>query len=100
MQSELDQLAEELTLRVEINKYGTIRYYNSDNQLHRIYGPAAILSGGLKLWYQNNKRHRLDGPAVMYANGDNAWYIDGIQYTEEEFNKHPDVIEYAKSKKQ
>ena len=89
---ELDELAEELTLRVDVRPSGTIGYYNSDGQLHRIHGPAIILSDGTKFWYQNGKRHRLDAPAVIWANGVKYWYIDGIGYTEEEFNNHPLVI--------
>ena len=75
--TELDRLADELKYRIEVNSYGTIRYFN-----------------------ENNKKHRLDGPAVIFTNGDKCWYINGMQYIEEEFNTHPLVIEYAKSKQQ
>ena len=119
----LDQLAEELKSHVVVDGGRVIRYYNSDNQLHRINGPAAIYPNGTefwcqngeyhrkdgpalnwyngaKEWYQNDKPHRLDGPAVIWPNGDRFWYIDGIRYPEERFNAHPDVIAYAKSKQQ
>ena len=98
MHAELDQLAEELTLRCEVNEYGIIRYYNSNDEVHRIGGPAVIYPSGSKYWIQNDKLHRLDGPATVYADGSNSWYIDGFAYSEEQFNAHPLVIEYAKSK--
>jgi hypothetical protein len=34
----------------------------------------------------NGKLHREDGPAIIYADGDKFWYLEGIRYTEEEFN--------------
>lgn len=42
--------------------------------------------------------HRLDGPAIEYADGSKRWCIDGNELTEEEFNKHPLVIEYRLGK--
>ena len=112
---ELDALAEELTLRREVDKDGIIRYYNSDNKLHRIHGPAVIWDDGSEDWYQNGKMHRLDGPAIIFTDGTmewyqdgkrhcldgpsitepggyKSWYIDGVHYTEDEFNAHPLVI--------
>ena len=98
--NELDALAEELTLQIEINGRGTIRYYNNKDELHRVNGPAVIYPGGSKVWYQNNKLHRLDGPAETWADESKSWYINGVKYSEKDFNKHPDVINYAKSKQQ
>ena len=69
METELDQLAEELTRRREVDKHGIIRYFNENDELHRIHGPA-----------------------VIYVNGDNAWYINGIEYSKKDFNAHPLVI--------
>ena len=98
MFAELDILAEELILQREIDEIGTIRYYNSNNQLHRVGGPAVIHTNGTLVWCQNGQYHRLDGPAVFWADGFKLWYINDIRYNEEEFNVHPLVIEYAKSK--
>ena len=95
---ELDRLAEELTLRIEVDKFGTIRYYNSNNQIHRIHGPAVVYNRAIQIWYQNGKMHRLDGPALIWPDGPKEWYIDDKPYTEERFNAHPLVIEYARSK--
>lgn len=95
-----ETVAELLTLRKEISKSGTIRYYNKDNQYHRINGPAVIWKTGSKewwengnlhrigaaaiethygdrYWYQNDRLHRLDGPAVEFSNGKKEWHIDG-----------------------
>ena len=38
-----------------------------------------------KCWYLNDKRHREDGPAVECSDGDKHWYLEGIEYTEEEW---------------
>ena len=46
-----------------------------------------IYKNGSREWRnQKGQLHRLDGPACEYANGEKCWYINGIQYTEEEFN--------------
>ena len=97
--NELDVLAEELTLRV-VKKDGNTWYFNKNSELHRINGPAVIWANGDKFWCQHNKYHRLDGPATIYRFGARAWYIDDKEYTEAQFNAHPDVIAYAKSKQQ
>ena len=74
-----------LKYRTEVDKFGTRRYYNSANQLHRENGPAIEWLTGDKQWYQEGRRHRIDGPAVVYANGSKAWYINNKEMTEAEF---------------
>ena len=61
----------------EVDKYGTIRYYNKERQLHRLDGPAVEYNDGSKEWYQNGNLHRLDGPARENSNGHKAWYQNG-----------------------
>ena len=39
-------------------------------------------SDGTKEWYFNDQLHRVDGPAVEYSD----WYLNGIRYTEQEYN--------------
>jgi hypothetical protein len=53
---------------------------------HRLDGPAIECSDGTKEWWVNNQQHRLDGPACEYADGTKEWCIEGVYYTEEEFN--------------
>ena len=60
-----------------IDKYGSKRWYNEHDQLHRIDGPAVIHSDGTQYWYINGKLHRTDGPAVIYSDGDQHWYFNG-----------------------
>ena len=37
-----------------------------------------VTSDGDKLWYDKEDRlHRVDGPAVEYAHGDYSWYLEG-----------------------
>ena len=57
---------------------------------HRINGPSSIFKDGNEHWYQDGKFHRLDGPAVIGAHNNysrNEWYIEGIEYSEDEFNE-------------
>jgi len=63
--------------RKETDEDGNVRYYNKNNQLHRINGPAVIRKDGSKYWYKNGKTHRLDGPALEYSDGDRFWSING-----------------------
>ena len=81
-----------LTYRIEVNEYGTRRYYNAAGQLHRLDGPAVIYQYGLMFWYQNGLRHRTDGPAVEYSDGDKVWYINGEGLTEDEFNQAVKIL--------
>ena len=92
-----------LKYRIEVDKFGTRRYYNSVGQpcsieyadgsknwlqngiLHRTGGPAIEYANGTKVWYQNGKLHRTDGPAVELADGNKFWYISGRMMAEEEF---------------
>ena len=69
-------LAELLTLTVEVDEYATC-YRNHLGQLHRIHGPAEIWADGTKKWYQNGLLHRIHGPAIIYSNGTKKWYQNG-----------------------
>ena len=63
-------------------------HWYQNGKLHRIGGPATIRPGIHNIWYKNGKFHRLDGPAIETPSGkDNEWHIEGVQYTEKEFNK-------------
>ena len=76
-----------LKYRVEVNEWGTRRYFNIANQLHRINEPAVEWASGTKEWYQNGRRHRTDGPAVESPYGDEEWWINGKFLSEAEFNQ-------------
>lgn len=69
----------------EIDKSGTIKWYNEDGQYHKEDGPAIVYSNGDKFWYINGDLHREDGPAVKFINGYNRWWINGVEYTEHEY---------------
>ena len=81
-----------LTYRIEVNEYGTRRYYNAAGQLHRLDGPAIERADGTKYWCQNSLIHRTDGPAVEYADGEKRWYINGEVLTEAEFNQRVKLL--------
>ena len=44
-------------------------------------------NNGNKVWYKNCKLHREDGPACEYSNGSKFWFLNGIEYSEQEFNE-------------
>jgi len=57
-------------------------YRNELGQVHRVDGPAIILTNGDKFWYVNDLRHRTDGPAVQWADGYCEWWVDGRRMTD------------------
>ena len=75
---------ETYTVTVYENGY---RQWWQKGLLHRTDGPAVEYVNGDKEWWQKGKKHRLDGTAVEYANGHKEWWINGVQLTQEEFNK-------------
>ena len=74
-----------LKYRIEVDKFGTRRYYNSVEQLHRDGGPAVVWANSDNFWYQNGQLHRTDGPAVEWGDGTKEWWLNGRMMTEEEF---------------
>ena len=81
-------LAELLTLTVEVNQRGNIRYRNHLGQMHRVHGPAVITLSGTRYWYQNNQLHRIHGPAIeTETDGYKRWFLNGEHLTEEEWNE-------------
>jgi hypothetical protein len=76
------------TYRVTVDDYGTERWYNEQNQLHREGGPAVEYTNGDKSWFFNGKHHREGGPAIEWADGTKKWFVNGNELTEAEFNAH------------
>jgi hypothetical protein len=70
MMDSSDDVAEMLTLTVEVDQWGTRRYRNSQDELHRQHGPAVEYADGDKSWW---------------VNGTRRWYLDGEHLTEGEF---------------
>ena len=104
------EVFESLKYRIEVDSYGTRRYYNSANRLHRESGPAVEYKDGekrwyrngllhridgsvikctdnSKYWYQNGQLHRTDGPAIERSDGSMEWFINSEELTEAEFNQ-------------
>lgn len=78
------ELAELLTLTVEVDPCGTTTYRNHLGQIHRVHGPAVILVSGYRpyrAWYQNDVLHREDGAAIEWDNGTKEWWLNGAQCT-------------------
>ena len=63
---------------------------NEEGEWHRDNGPALEYKNGTRWWFKNGKAHRLDGPAAEYHDGSKAWYIEGVEYTEKDFNEYMD----------
>lgn len=67
-------------LLVEVDGFENKYYSNSNDQLHRLDGPAAEYSDGSYRFVENGRIHRIGGPAwhIKYPlkNG-NFWYING-----------------------
>lgn len=54
-----------------------IVYYNVDNKMHRLYGPAYISKKfDIEAWYKDGELHRKDGPAYRHKNC-RYWYLNG-----------------------
>ena len=103
-------LFELLSLECRVDATGTVLYYNRQEQLHRVHGPAidrpnvyrewrqqglrhrlvepaVERADGTRSWFRNGKRHRLDGPAIEYGDGRYEWHINGNQLTEAEWQQ-------------
>ena len=76
-----------LRYRVDVDMFGTRRYYNTAGQLHRENCPAVERANGDKFWYQNDVPHRENGPAVEWWDGSVEWWLNGVQLSESEFNQ-------------
>jgi len=74
-----------ITYKVTVDELGDVRWYNENDKLHRLDGPAVECADGHKIWWNNDKIHRLDGPAVEWPDGTKEWYIESIEYTEKQF---------------
>ena len=73
-------LFELLSLECGIDADGSVNYYNSLGQLHRVHGPAVEYSDGTRAWFQNGRLQRLDGPAVERPDGFRCWWQSGKRH--------------------
>jgi len=59
-----------------------------NGKLHREDdNPAVEYANGYKAWHLNGKLHRVNGPAIERSDGEKEFWIEGIKYSEEEFNE-------------
>ena len=49
--------------------------------------PYLQVANGTKRWYLKGQLHRENGPAVEWVNDNNEWHLNGVEYTENEFNE-------------
>ena len=83
-----------ISMRKEIDKNGTIYYYNDKGEYHGEEEPAVEYADGTKYWFKNGERHREDGPAVEWKNGFKSWYKNNKLHRED-----GPAIEYANGDK-
>jgi hypothetical protein len=66
-------------VKKETNQNGSICYYNSKGQRHRLDGPAIEYMDGSYEWFKNGYCHRLDGPALKFP-GQKQWWVNGKRH--------------------
>jgi len=49
---------------------------NSNDEYHRLHGPALIQPNGYQAWYFHDEFHREGGPAVIFPDGTKYWYLN------------------------
>ena len=81
----IESLFNVLKYRIEVDRLGTRRYYNSAGQLHRDEGAAVEYPDGTKHWYQNGVLHRVNGPAIDYGSEGGLWFIHGRRCSKKEY---------------
>ena len=82
-------------------------WVNSNNEKHRVDGPAIIFDDGVEHWYLNGERHRDGGPASTYKGPvtpkqQEQWFQHGLLHREDgPASTYPDGIEewYINGKK-
>lgn len=92
----------------DISKFTDVVYFNNENKIHRIYGPAyisknfemwfkngilhrennpAVIHKENKFWFLDGKLHRLDGPAIIDPCGPRRYFINGQELPPKEYKK-------------
>ena len=70
------------------------KYYYKNGEYHKEDGPAVMNTDSIQ-YYINGKLHREDGPAIMKSNGDVQYYLNGVKYSDYDYNQ----IQFEKYKK-
>ena len=63
------------------------RRWLQDGIRHREDGPATEYANGDREWWRTGKLHRTDGPAIEGIDGHREWWLNGVEYTEREFEQ-------------
>jgi len=58
------------------------------NYISGSFTPYMVEAGGNRTWWLGYVLHRTDGPAVQYDSGSKEWWLNGVRYTEEQFNEY------------
>jgi len=65
---------------VVMDKYGTIIYFDENNDFHNSIGPAIEYKNGDKEYWIHGELHKLDGPAVICSNGYKEYWVNGVRH--------------------
>lgn len=68
-----------------------------NGEYHRLDGPSVRHMWGSEWWHLNGKVHRVGGPAIKTAHKE-QFCLFGLEYSEQEYWKHPLLIEYKLNK--
>lgn len=76
------------------NKSDIIDLWFLNGRLHNTDGPAYFnRSSKNEVWCMFGQHHRVGGPAVVHESFV-EYYIDDVEYMEEDYWKHPLVVEH------
>lgn len=75
-----------MSLKYQVEYYGTHLMYSRHDRLHRIKHPAIVCKNGSLYWFQYSERHRADGPAeILGEDKSKSYYIRGLRYSLESY---------------
>ncbi len=72
---------------VKVYDNGDTLWYNKEEQLHRLNGPAVKHGDGYKSYWINDKCHNLEGPAIIHPNGEVTYYIEDERYSKKDWEQ-------------
>ena len=73
--------------RKEVSIIGSIYYFNSKGDYHRLGGAAVERADSYKEWWINGRLHRIDGPAAIWKSGYKEWWANGQIYLKHRHNR-------------
>jgi len=66
--------------KIEVDEFGTKRYFNDEGEHHRLDGPAVESLNGTKVWHINGNHHRNIDISIEYSNRTKFWHFKGKRH--------------------